>query len=74
MTWRSLSGRIHTHAMFAELQMLTECSKQLNADKWAIVDVSIDNVEKNIDASLARCRKRPSGCIIEDKSKHHILL
>ncbi|GKB76111.1 homeobox-leucine zipper protein GLABRA 2 [Tanacetum coccineum] len=68
--------------MFAELQMLTPLvatrevyfvrySKQLNADKWAIVDVSIDNVEKNIDASLARCRKRPSGCIIEDKSNGH---
>nr|XP_043615141.1 homeobox-leucine zipper protein GLABRA 2 [Erigeron canadensis] len=68
--------------MFAELQMLTplvatrevyfvRSSKQLNADKWVIVDVSIDNVEKNIDASLARCRKRPSGCIIEDKSNGH---
>lgn len=68
--------------MFAELQMLTPLvatrevyfvrySKQLNADKWAIVDISIDNVEKNIDASLARCRKRPSGCIIEDKSNGH---
>ncbi|KAF5793267.1 putative transcription factor & lipid binding HD-SAD family [Helianthus annuus] len=68
--------------MFAELQMLTPLvatrevyfvrySKQLTAEKWAIVDVSIDNVEKNIDASLARCRKRPSGCIIEDKSNGH---
>ncbi|XP_071709958.1 homeobox-leucine zipper protein GLABRA 2 [Rutidosis leptorrhynchoides] len=68
--------------MFAELQMLTPLvaarevyfvrySKQLSSDKWAIVDVSIDNVEKNIDASLARCRKRPSGCIIEDKSNGH---
>ncbi|XP_076936750.1 homeobox-leucine zipper protein GLABRA 2-like isoform X1 [Bidens hawaiensis] len=68
--------------MFAELQMLTPLvvtrevyfvrySKQLNADTWAIVDISIDNVEKNIDASLARFRKRPSGCIIEDKSNGH---
>ncbi|XP_024969955.1 homeobox-leucine zipper protein GLABRA 2 isoform X3 [Cynara cardunculus var. scolymus] len=68
--------------MFAELQMLTPLvatremyfvrySKQLNADKWAIVDISIDNVEKNIDVSLARCRKRPSGCIMEDKSNGH---
>lgn len=68
--------------MFSELQMLTPLvatrevyfvrySKQLNADKWAIVDVSIDNVEKNIDASLARYRKRPSGCIFEDKSNGH---
>ncbi|KAI7752028.1 hypothetical protein M8C21_009209 [Ambrosia artemisiifolia] len=68
--------------MFAELQMLTPLvvtrevyfvrySKQLNIDKWAVVDISIDNVEKNIDASLARCRKRPSGCIIEEKSNGH---
>ncbi|KAI3759684.1 hypothetical protein L6452_07680 [Arctium lappa] len=68
--------------MFAELQMLTPLvttrevyfvrySKQLNADKWAIVDISVDNVEKNIDVSLARCRKRPSGCIMEDKSNGH---
>lgn len=46
-------------------------SKQLNADKWAIVDVSINIIDKNIDASLARCRNRPSGCVIEDKSNGH---
>ncbi|WVZ21896.1 hypothetical protein V8G54_000440 [Vigna mungo] len=63
--------------MFAELQMLTpmvptrevyfvRCCKQLSDEKWAIIDVSIDKVEHNIDASLEKCRKRPSGCIIED--------
>ncbi|KAK7389555.1 hypothetical protein VNO78_24699 [Psophocarpus tetragonolobus] len=68
--------------MFAELQMLTpmvptrevyfvRCSKQLSDEQWAIVDVSIDKVEDNIDASLVKCRKRPSGCIIEDKSNGH---
>ncbi|KAL9460533.1 hypothetical protein AB3S75_003689 [Citrus x aurantiifolia] len=68
--------------MFAELQMLTPMvptrevyfvryCKQLSAEQWAIVDVSIDKVEENIDASLAKCRKRPSGCIIEDKSNGH---
>ncbi|XP_022721435.1 homeobox-leucine zipper protein GLABRA 2-like isoform X1 [Durio zibethinus] len=68
--------------MFAELQMLTPLvptrevyfvryCKQLSAEQWAIVDVSIDNVEENIDASLVKCRKRPSGCIIEDKSNGH---
>ncbi|CAK9174593.1 unnamed protein product [Ilex paraguariensis] len=68
--------------MFAELQMLTPMvatrevyfvrfCKQLSADQWAIVDVSIDKVEDNIDASLIKCRKRPSGCIIEDKSNGH---
>ncbi|KAI4329239.1 hypothetical protein L6164_021527 [Bauhinia variegata] len=68
--------------MFAELQMLTPTvstrevyfvryCKQLNAEQWAIVDVSIDKVEANIDASLVKCRKRPSGCIIEDKSNGH---
>ncbi|KAL5160395.1 Homeobox-leucine zipper protein GLABRA 2 [Glycine soja] len=68
--------------MFAELQMLTpmvptrevyfvRCGKQLSDEQWAIVDVSIDKVEDNIDASLVKCRKRPSGCIIEDKSNGH---
>ncbi|KAL3528745.1 hypothetical protein ACH5RR_008067 [Cinchona calisaya] len=68
--------------MFAELQMLTPTvptrevyfirySKQISADQWAIVDVSIDKVEDSIDASLTKCRKRPSGCIIEDKSNGH---
>lgn len=47
------------------------CCKQLSAEQWAIVDVSIDKVEDNIDASLVKCRKRPSGCIIEDKSNGH---
>ncbi|KAL2338066.1 hypothetical protein Fmac_012512 [Flemingia macrophylla] len=68
--------------MFAELQMLTpmvptrevyfvRCCKQLSAEKWAIIDVSIDKVEDSIDVSLMKCRKRPSGCIIEDKSNGH---
>ncbi|KAK1575086.1 hypothetical protein Q3G72_002450 [Acer saccharum] len=68
--------------MFAEMQMLTPLvptrevyfvryCKQLSAEQWAIVDVSIDKVEENIDASLVKCRKRPSGCIIEDKSNGH---
>ncbi|XVF24972.1 hypothetical protein REPUB_Repub13aG0173200 [Reevesia pubescens] len=68
--------------MFAEQQMLTPLvptrevyfvryCKQLSAEQWAIVDVSIDKVEENIDASFVKCRKRPSGCIIEDKSNGH---
>ncbi|KAE8680774.1 Homeobox-leucine zipper protein GLABRA 2 [Hibiscus syriacus] len=68
--------------MFAELQMLTplvptrevyfvRSRKQLSAEQWAIVDVSIDKVEDNIDASLVKCTKRPSGCIIQDNSNCH---
>ncbi|XP_050232565.1 homeobox-leucine zipper protein GLABRA 2 [Mercurialis annua] len=68
--------------MFAEVQMLTPMvatrevyfvrfCKQLCAEKWAIVDVSVEKVEDNIDASLVKCRKRPSGIIIEDKSNGH---
>ncbi|GMI78022.1 GLABRA 2 [Hibiscus trionum] len=68
--------------MFAELQMPTPLvptrevyfvrhCKRLNAEQWAIVDVSIDKVEENIDASLVKCRKRPSGCIIQDSSNGH---
>jgi len=68
--------------MFVELQMLTPLvptrevyfvryCKQLSSEQWAILDVSVDNVEDSIDASLLKCRKRPSGCIIEDKSNGH---
>uniref|UniRef100_A0A7N0REU8 Uncharacterized protein n=1 Tax=Kalanchoe fedtschenkoi TaxID=63787 RepID=A0A7N0REU8_KALFE len=68
--------------MFAELQLLTPMvptrevyfvrgCRQLSTDQWAVVDVSIDKVEDNIDASLVKCRKRPSGCIFEDKSNGH---
>ncbi|XP_052183903.1 homeobox-leucine zipper protein GLABRA 2 isoform X2 [Diospyros lotus] len=68
--------------MFAELQMLTPTvptrevyfiryCKQLSAEQWAIVDVSVDKVEDNIDSSLEKCRKRPSGCIIEDQANGH---
>ncbi|KAA0050790.1 multicellular trichome development class IV homeodomain-leucine zipper transcription factor [Cucumis melo var. makuwa] len=69
--------------MFAEVQMLTPLvptremyfirhCKQLDAEQWAIVDVSIENVEdNNIDASLVKYRKRPSGCIIKDESNGH---
>ncbi|XP_051135088.1 homeobox-leucine zipper protein GLABRA 2-like isoform X2 [Andrographis paniculata] len=68
--------------MFAEIQMLTPLvparevyfvrhCKQLSAGKWAVLDVSVDKVEDNIDSSLQNCRKRPSGCIIEDNSNGH---
>ncbi|RAL45375.1 hypothetical protein DM860_013771 [Cuscuta australis] len=71
-----------TQLMFAELQMLTplvatrevyfvrQC-KQLSTDEWAIVDISMEGVEDNIDASLIKCRKRPSGCILHDMSNGH---
>lgn len=73
---------IDTLQMFAELQMLTPMvptrevyflrhCKRLSPERWAIVDVSIDRVEDNMDSSLIKCRKRPSGCIIEDKVNGH---
>uniref|UniRef100_A0A1D1Y8Q0 Homeobox-leucine zipper protein GLABRA 2 n=1 Tax=Anthurium amnicola TaxID=1678845 RepID=A0A1D1Y8Q0_9ARAE len=68
--------------MFAELQMLTPMvptrevyfirhCKQHSPDIWAVVDVSIDAIEHNIDASLVKCKKLPSGCVIEDKANGH---
>ncbi|KAK4479612.1 hypothetical protein RD792_015138 [Penstemon davidsonii] len=68
--------------MFVEVQLLTPMvaarevyfvryCKKLCPNQWAIVDVSIDKVEDNIDASMQKCRKRPSGCIIEDKFNGH---
>lgn len=33
---------------------------------WVVVDVAIDSLRGNPPPSLLRCRKRPSGCVIED--------
>ncbi|XP_075107444.1 homeobox-leucine zipper protein GLABRA 2 isoform X1 [Nicotiana tabacum] len=68
--------------MFAEVQMLTPVvgtrevyfvryCKQLSVGQWAIVDVSVDKVEDNIDASLVKCRKLPSGCFLQEQSNAH---
>lgn len=62
--------------MYAELQMLTpmvpsrevyfiRSCKQLSSSQWAIVDVSVEDA---VDLSFKKCRKKPSGCIIEDTS------
>ncbi|XP_022877991.1 homeobox-leucine zipper protein MERISTEM L1-like [Olea europaea var. sylvestris] len=37
--------------------------KQHGDGTWAVVDVSLDNLR---DASVSRCRRRPSGCLIQD--------
>ncbi|KAI9109432.1 hypothetical protein K1719_019486 [Acacia pycnantha] len=69
--------------MFSEVQMVTPMvgsrevyfvryCKQLKEEEWAIVDVSIENnVQDTIEASLLKCRKRPSGCIIQDTNNGH---
>ncbi|KAJ3692575.1 hypothetical protein LUZ60_011670 [Juncus effusus] len=68
--------------MFAELQMPTPMvptrefyfirySKKISPEKWAILDVSVDKIEKSIDVSLVKFRKNPSGCIIEDQANGH---
>lgn len=46
--------------------------KKLKEEEWAIVDVSIDKVQdSSLEASLLKCRKRPSGCIIQDTCNGH---
>jgi homeobox-leucine zipper protein len=37
--------------------------KQLNEETWVIVDVSIDSLLPR--GQMARCQRRPSGCVIE---------
>ncbi|XP_051128761.1 homeobox-leucine zipper protein MERISTEM L1-like [Andrographis paniculata] len=37
--------------------------KQHSDGTWAVVDVSIDNLRPT---SIARCRRRPSGCLIQE--------
>ncbi|KAK9064201.1 hypothetical protein SSX86_015581 [Deinandra increscens subsp. villosa] len=37
--------------------------KQLDDETWAVVDVSLDNLRSS---SIVRCRRRPSGCLIQE--------
>lgn len=68
--------------MFAELQMMTPMvptrevyfvryCKRHNPETWAVVDVSLGPGEDSMGSSLLKCRKLPSGCIIEDKASGH---
>eukprot|EP00249_Psilotum_nudum_P021391 c28090_g1_i1 orf=937-3135(-) len=63
--------------MYAEIQMLTPLVQgreifflrycKQNVDKvWVVVDVSVDSLRDNPPPSLLRCRRRPSGCLIQD--------
>lgn len=37
--------------------------KQHGEGTWAVVDVSLDNLRPS---PIARCRRRPSGCVIQE--------
>ncbi|GLJ29671.1 hypothetical protein SUGI_0585120 [Cryptomeria japonica] len=63
--------------MYAELQVLSPLvptreiyfarfCKQHDDGLWGVVDVSVDCLLNNPDASLVKCRKRPSGCLLRD--------
>ena len=43
-----------------------------NSSLWVVVDVSLESLTTRTNTSsiapLVRCRRRPSGCIIEDMS------
>lgn len=70
----SASVKSLLYQMVAELQLPTplvptrECyfvryCKQHGEGTWAVVDVSLDNLRPNQTAS---CRRRPSGCLIQE--------
>ncbi|KAI3501570.1 hypothetical protein L1887_29450 [Cichorium endivia] len=64
--------------MYAELQMLSPlvptreihflryCAQNSDDGSWAIVDFPLDSFHETYQASLARYKRRPSGCIIQD--------
>eukprot|EP00249_Psilotum_nudum_P021393 c28090_g2_i1 orf=1281-3146(-) len=63
--------------MYAELQVLTPLvqgreifflryCKQTVDKSWIVVDVSVDTLRDNPLPSLLGCRRRPSGCLVQD--------
>ncbi|KAJ9707259.1 hypothetical protein PVL29_002309 [Vitis rotundifolia] len=66
------------HLMYAELQILSPlvptrethflryCQQNVEEGTWAIVDFPIDSFHDNLQPSVPRYRRRPSGCIIQD--------
>ncbi|KAH7439519.1 hypothetical protein KP509_04G065600 [Ceratopteris richardii] len=63
--------------MYAELQVLSPLlqsrqmyflryCKRIAEKQWAIVDASMDCLRDNPPSCLLQCRRRPSGCIIQD--------
>lgn len=48
-----------------EMYFLRYC-KQHAEGIWAVVDVSIDSLRDNPPPALMLCRRRPSGCLIQD--------
>ncbi|CAM6105831.1 unnamed protein product [Calypogeia fissa] len=48
-----------------EMYFLRYC-KQHAEGVWAVVDVSIDSLRDNPPPALMLCRRRPSGCLIQD--------
>lgn len=63
--------------MYAELQVLSPLvptreiyflryCKQHAEGVWAVVDVSVDSLRDNPPPSLMKCRRRPSGVLIQD--------
>lgn len=62
--------------MYAEMQMLTPLvptreafflryCKRLSATCWALVDVSVDGLRSDPPPVMLKCRRRPSGCLIQ---------
>ncbi|CAM6056711.1 unnamed protein product [Sphagnum tenellum] len=65
--------------MYAELQVLSPVvptreiyflryCKQHAEGVWAVVDVSVDSIRDNAPPCLMRCRRRPSGMLIQETS------
>lgn len=63
--------------MYAELQVLSPLvparevyflrfCKQHAEGVWAVVDVSVDGLRDNSPAGFMKCRRLPSGCLIQD--------
>lgn len=73
----NISSVVLVSQMYAELQLLSPLvptreiyflrfCKQHGEGVWAVVDVSVDSLRDNPPPSLMRCRRRPSGYLVQE--------
>ncbi|KAI5084850.1 hypothetical protein GOP47_0001019, partial [Adiantum capillus-veneris] len=65
--WNSVRSKFHVPSPLVPTRenYFLRYSKRVE-HLWVVVDVSVDSLRGNPPPSLLRCRRRPSGCVIEE--------